>query len=44
VEVDGLTLVAERVQGNRVGRIRIVPRHKASASASTDNDPPGRRE
>ena len=25
VEVDGLTLVAERVEGNRVGRIRIVP-------------------
>jgi CBS domain containing-hemolysin-like protein len=44
VEVDGLTLVAERVQGNRVGRIRIVPRHKANATVTTDNDSPGRRE
>src|SRR5665213_3020203 len=28
VEVDGLTLVAERVEGNRIGRIRIIPRPK----------------
>jgi CBS domain containing-hemolysin-like protein len=25
VEVDGLRLVAERVEGNRIGRIRVVP-------------------
>jgi putative hemolysin len=30
VDVDGLTLVAERVEGNRVGRIRIVPLVKTS--------------
>jgi putative hemolysin len=30
VDVDGLKLVAERVEGNRVGRIRIVPLVKSS--------------
>jgi putative hemolysin len=38
VEVDGLTLVAERVEGNRVGRIRIVPRAKVSPASSPDRD------
>jgi putative hemolysin len=38
VEVDGLTLVAERVEGNRVGRIRIVPLAKAHSGSATDDD------
>jgi CBS domain containing-hemolysin-like protein len=38
VEVDGLTLVAERVEGNRVGRIRIVPLVKARLGPATDDD------
>jgi CBS domain containing-hemolysin-like protein len=42
VEVDGLTLVAERVEGNRVGRIRIVPR--AAPTGATDYDTPVRSE
>jgi putative hemolysin len=33
VEVDGLRMVAERVQGNRIGRIRIVPRRDSSTGA-----------
>ena len=36
VEVDGLTLVAERVEGNRVGRIRIVPRPTPHPPAPRD--------
>jgi CBS domain containing-hemolysin-like protein len=44
VEVDGLTLVAERVEGNRVGRIRIVPLVKARSGTATDDDGPSRRE
>jgi CBS domain containing-hemolysin-like protein len=39
VEVDGLTLVAERMEGNRVGRIRIVPR-SATDRAPVDHDTP----
>jgi putative hemolysin len=39
VEVDGLTLVAERVEGNRVGRIRIIPLAKVGPAASPDGDP-----
>jgi CBS domain containing-hemolysin-like protein len=31
VEVDGVRLVAERVQGHRIGRIRIVPMHTPAA-------------
>jgi putative hemolysin len=37
VEVDGLTLVAERVEGNRVGRIRIIPLAKVSPASSADD-------
>ncbi len=44
VEVDGLTLVAERVEGNRVGRIRIVPRSKVGTTPARDHDNSGRRE
>jgi putative hemolysin len=45
VQVDGLTLVAERVEGNRVGRIRIVPLVKAASGPTTDDDQsPARRE
>ena len=43
VEVDGLTLVAERVEGNRVGRIRIVPLAKVSPASSSDGDTTDRR-
>jgi CBS domain containing-hemolysin-like protein len=43
VEVDGLTLVAERVEGNRVGRIRIVPLAKVSPASSPDGDTTERR-
>jgi CBS domain containing-hemolysin-like protein len=42
VEVDGLTLVAERVEGNRIGRIRIVPRPKDRPE--TTQHTPARRE
>ena len=44
VEVDGLTLVAERVEGNRVGRIRIVPPAKHHRSPATDHGAHARRE
>jgi putative hemolysin len=44
VDVDGLTLVAERVEGNRVGRIRIVPLAKAHPGTPADSDRPTRRE
>jgi CBS domain containing-hemolysin-like protein len=44
VEVDGLTLVAERVEGNRVGRIRIVPRTEPTKATATDHDTPVRSE
>ena len=44
VEVNGLTLVAERVEGNRVGRIRIVPRAKVGTTKATDHGNAGRRE
>ncbi len=43
VEVDGLTMVAERVEGNRVGRIRIVPRPKTHPAQPADHDAPERR-
>ena len=38
VEVDGVRLVAERVQGNRIGRIRISPLHVPGPAGS---EPPG---
>jgi CBS domain containing-hemolysin-like protein len=44
VEVDGLTLVAERVEGNRVGRIRIVPRPTTRPAVHEDHDTAERRE
>jgi CBS domain containing-hemolysin-like protein len=44
VEVDGLTLVAERVEGNRVGRIRIVPLSKTRPATRADGETPARRE
>ena len=44
VTVDGLTLVAERVEGNRVGRIRIVPRPVNGPEAPTEHGTPARRE
>jgi len=44
VDVDGLTLVAERVEGNRIGRIRIVPLTKVSSASPTDRDTPEPRE
>jgi CBS domain containing-hemolysin-like protein len=43
VEVGGLTMVAERVEGNRVGRIRVVPLAPASSSAPADQAANGRR-
>jgi len=43
VDVDGLTMVAERVEGNRVGRIRIVPRPKTHPSKPADHDTTERR-
>jgi len=33
-EVDGVRLVAERVQGNRIGRIRIAPLHAPGPAAA----------
>jgi len=46
-EVDGVRLVAERVQGNRIGRIRISPRHApgpaAPARAAGSKRPDGAR-
>jgi CBS domain containing-hemolysin-like protein len=42
VEVNGLTLVAERVEGNRIGRIRIIPPRKAHLTPATDHDAAGR--
>jgi putative hemolysin len=42
--VDGLTLVAERVEGNRVGRVRIVPLAQAAHPAAAKGDSPARRE
>jgi putative hemolysin len=44
VDVDGLRLVAERVEGNRIGRIRIVPLSRARSASSTDHDEPEPRE
>ncbi|HXQ61983.1 MAG TPA: hemolysin family protein [Acidimicrobiales bacterium] len=44
VDVDGLTLVAERVEGNRIGRIRIVPLTKVSSASPADHDTPEPRE
>ncbi|HEY7948317.1 MAG TPA: hemolysin family protein [Acidimicrobiales bacterium] len=48
VEVDGLTLVAERVEGNRVGRIRIIPRPSdgpgTMPETSAEPGTPARRE
>jgi CBS domain containing-hemolysin-like protein len=44
VEVDGFTLVAERVEGNRVGRIRIIPLPKDRPEATTEHGTPARRE
>ncbi|HVC70291.1 MAG TPA: hemolysin family protein [Acidimicrobiales bacterium] len=44
VDVDGLTLVAERVEGNRVGRIRIIPRPSHRRESSKDHGTPARRE
>jgi len=41
VEVDGLRLVAERVQGSRIGRIRIAPRSQAGTGGG-DGVPPAR--
>jgi putative hemolysin len=41
VEVDGFTLVAERVEGNRVGRIRVSP---VRAVAPAEDNEPARRE
>ncbi|MGH9029790.1 MAG: hemolysin family protein, partial [Acidimicrobiales bacterium] len=41
VEADGLRLVAERVQGNRIGRIRVIPtsgREDPEAGGGTDRD------
>jgi len=40
VTVEGLTLVAERVTGNRVGRIRILPATPVAVAAD-DGGPPG---
>jgi putative hemolysin len=42
VTVEGLTLVAERVDGNRIGRIRIVP--PAPAVSVTSDDGAGGRD
>jgi len=44
VDVDGLTLVAERVEGNRIGRIRIVPLSHALSVTPPDHDDPEPRE
>jgi putative hemolysin len=44
VEVDGFRLVAERVEGNRVGRIRIVPLPTPRPPKPTDHDTHARRE
>jgi CBS domain containing-hemolysin-like protein len=38
VDVDGFTLVAERVEGNRIGRIRIVPLSPSSTAATTTDE------
>ncbi len=39
VEVDGVRLVVERVQGHRIGRIRISPLHSPSSRASDLGEP-----
>jgi CBS domain containing-hemolysin-like protein len=44
VQVNGLTLVAERVEGNRVGRIRIVPAALDTPATASDNGSPARRD
>jgi putative hemolysin len=44
VEVDGLTMVAERVEGNRVGRIRIIPKPPDQGAERADVDSAARRE
>ncbi len=44
VDVDGLRLVAERVEGNRIGRIRIVPLSHARSATPTDHDDPEPRQ
>ncbi|HXQ43221.1 MAG TPA: hemolysin family protein [Acidimicrobiales bacterium] len=44
VEVDGLTLVAERVEGNRVGRIRIIPLPTTHPAGAEDHQTAERRE
>jgi CBS domain containing-hemolysin-like protein len=44
VDVDGLTLVAERVEGNRVGRIRIIPIDPVRLPSTEEHETSGRRE
>ena len=41
VVVDGLRLVAERVEGNRIGRVRVVRLAASHATAGADQTPAG---
>jgi CBS domain containing-hemolysin-like protein len=42
VEVGGMRLVAEKVQGNRIGRIRVVPLQAHSEQGAGQGAPAGR--